>query len=48
MKHYAIKVYGEMNVYIHIFFSSALDGVEWSASCPDRFTSGERAPVPIG
>jgi hypothetical protein len=24
--------------------TSALDGAEWSASCPGRFTPGERAP----
>jgi hypothetical protein len=26
------------------FLTSALDGDEWSASCPCRFTPGERAP----
>jgi hypothetical protein len=26
------------------FLTSAVDGAEWSASCPDRFTPGERAP----
>jgi hypothetical protein len=26
------------------FLTSALDGSEWSASCPGRFTPGERAP----
>jgi hypothetical protein len=31
-----------------LFFTSALDGCEWSASRPGRFTSGERSPVPIG
>jgi hypothetical protein len=30
------------------FTTSALDGGEWSASCPGRaFTPGERTPVPI-
>jgi hypothetical protein len=33
-----------MDVYTHVFFTSALVGGEWSASSPDRFTLGERAP----
>jgi hypothetical protein len=32
-----------VDVYIHIFFTSALAGGEWSASRPSRFTPGERA-----
>jgi hypothetical protein len=32
-------------VNIHIFLISALDGSEWSASRPCRFTPGERAQV---
>jgi hypothetical protein len=31
LKHYARKAYGGVNVYIHIFFTSALVGDEWSA-----------------
>jgi hypothetical protein len=38
-----MKAYGEVNVYIHIFYL-ALAGGEWSASRPCRFTPGERAP----
>jgi hypothetical protein len=34
-----------VDVYIHIFMTSALVGGEWSASRPGRFTPGERAPV---
>jgi hypothetical protein len=37
-----MKAYGGMDVYI--FFTSAPDGGEWSASRPSRFTPGERAP----
>jgi hypothetical protein len=33
-----------VDVYIHIFLTSALFGCEWSASCPDRFTQEESAP----
>jgi hypothetical protein len=39
-----MKLYGGVDVQIHIFLSSALVGVECSASRPDRFTTGERAP----
>jgi hypothetical protein len=35
--------YGGVDVWIHIFLTSALVGGEWSASHPGRFTSGERA-----
>jgi hypothetical protein len=33
-----------MYVQTHVFLNSALDGGEWSASRPDRFTPGEIAP----
>jgi hypothetical protein len=39
-----MKVYGGVNVQIHIFLTSALIRGEWSASLPDCFTTGERAP----
>jgi hypothetical protein len=32
-----------VNVYIHVFLTSALAGGEWSASRAGRFTPGERA-----
>jgi hypothetical protein len=38
-----MKAYG-VAVQIHIFFTSALVGGEWSDSRPGRFTPGERAP----
>jgi hypothetical protein len=40
-KHYAMKTYGEVDVYVHFFLSSALVGGEWSASHPCRFTPEE-------
>jgi hypothetical protein len=36
-----MKVYGEVDVYIHIFLISALAGGEWSASRSGSLTSGE-------
>jgi hypothetical protein len=33
-----------VDVYIHIFLTSALIGGEWSTSRPGRFTPGEIAP----
>jgi hypothetical protein len=39
-----MKAYGEVDVYIHIFFTSPLAVGEWSASRPCRFTTGERTP----
>jgi hypothetical protein len=42
--HYAINAFGGMDVQIHIFLTSALAEGEWLASCPGRFTPGEKAP----
>jgi hypothetical protein len=39
-----MKAYGVVEVYIHIFLTSALTGGEWSASRPGRFTPREKAP----
>jgi hypothetical protein len=35
-----MKAYGGVHVKIHIFLTSALTGVELSASCPDRIIPG--------
>jgi hypothetical protein len=39
-----MKAYGGVEVQLHAFLTSALDGGEWSASRSDRFTPRERAP----
>jgi hypothetical protein len=38
-----MKASGEMDVWIHIFLTSALVEGEWPASRPGFFTPGERA-----
>jgi hypothetical protein len=43
-----MKVYGGVDVYIHILLTSALTEGEWSASCTGQFTQGKEPPVPIG
>jgi hypothetical protein len=35
-----MKTYGGVDVYIHIFLTSALAEGEWSALCPCRVTPG--------
>jgi hypothetical protein len=39
-----MKVYREVDVYIHVLLTWALVGGEWSASRSGRFTPGERVP----
>jgi hypothetical protein len=39
-----MKAYGGVHVQIRVFLTSALAGVEWSASRPCRYTPEERAP----
>jgi len=34
---------GGVEVQLHAFLTLAIDGGEWSASCPSCFTYGERA-----
>jgi hypothetical protein len=47
IKHYAMKVYGGVDVWIHIFLTSALVRGEWSTSRLGRFTPGIESPVSI-
>jgi hypothetical protein len=43
IKHHAMKTYDGVEVQLHVFLTSALDGGEWLALRPCRFTPGERA-----
>jgi hypothetical protein len=43
-----MKTYGESGGINSPFLTSALDGGEWLASRPGRFTPGKEPPVPIG
>jgi hypothetical protein len=43
IKHYAVKTYGGVDVYTHVFLTSALVGGEWLASRLGRFTPVERS-----
>jgi hypothetical protein len=42
-----MKACGEVDAWIHVFLTSEPVVGEWSASCPGRFTSGERALYPL-
>jgi hypothetical protein len=42
-----MKVYGGVDVWIHIFLTSALAASEWSAYAPAVLLPGKEAPVPI-
>jgi hypothetical protein len=37
-----MKIYRKVEVYVHAFFTSALDEIKWSASQPSSFTLSER------
>jgi len=39
-----MKAYWGVEVYLHDFLTSELDGGEWSASLPGHFTPRQRAP----
>jgi hypothetical protein len=39
-----MKAYGSVDVQTHMFLTSTLVGIEWSASRPDRSNPGENSP----
>jgi hypothetical protein len=41
VKHHVMTVYGRVEVRLHALLAVALNGNEWSASCPDSFTLGK-------
>ena len=38
---HALKIYGGVEVKVHLFLTLALDGTELSDWCPANFTSGK-------
>jgi hypothetical protein len=44
IKHCAMETCGTVEVELLAFLTSALRGVEWSLSRPDRFTAQEKVP----
>jgi hypothetical protein len=46
-KHHAMKMYWGVEIQHHTFLTIALEGGEWSASCPGHFTPRERAPKEV-
>jgi len=45
IKCHSMKRYGGVEAWLHTFLTLALDGGEWSGSCPGCFTLQERAPT---
>jgi len=45
IKYSTTKTNGGMEVYLHAFLTSELDGCEWSASLTDLFPPRERVPT---
>jgi hypothetical protein len=46
-EHHAMKTYEELEVQLHAFFNSVLDGGVWLDSRPGQFPSGKELPVLI-
>jgi hypothetical protein len=42
-----MNTYGKVEIQLHAFLNSVLDGGDWLASIPASFTPGEIAPLRI-
>jgi hypothetical protein len=42
-----MQTYGKVEIQLHTFITSAVNGGEWLSSRPVNFTSEERTPVSI-
>jgi len=42
-----MKAYTGVEIQLHVFLNPALDGEEWSASCPDSFSPGVQPSIPV-
>ena len=43
-KKHAIKAYGGVELYLQVFLTMSLDGIEWYAEHTSRFTRAENFP----
>jgi len=41
-KYHAMKKFGKVEIQLYTFLTMALEGDEWSASCPSHFTPGKK------
>jgi len=44
IEYHAMKIHGGLEVQLHAHLNLAVDGGEWSVSCPSYFTTGGKTP----
>jgi hypothetical protein len=45
-KHHAVKRYRGVQLQLHVFLTSTVDGGKWSGSSSDRYKLGKKLPEP--